>query len=156
METDDRPAVLHVDLRAIVANWRDLCARHVKPVGAVLKADAYGGISDDLPLSKDVALGVYSIQIQYPGVGGGGSFRVEEYKKPEFEVKVEAPKVPVMLGEKINASIEARYYFGAPVTSAIESVLFEFDGGVFCVGMSSAPGAGMAANRALLTNRLVA
>ena len=49
---------------------------------------------------------------------GGGSFRVEEYKKPEFEVTVEAPKEPVMLGEKITATIQAKYYFGSPVTQA--------------------------------------
>src|SRR5690606_24512218 len=48
----------------------------------------------------------------------GGSFRVEEYKKPEFEVTVKAPTEPVMLGEKITASINAKYYFGAPVTRA--------------------------------------
>jgi uncharacterized protein YfaS (alpha-2-macroglobulin family) len=47
---------------------------------------------------------------------GGGSFRLEEYKKPEFEVTVEAPKEPVMLGDKIEAKIQAKYYFGAPVT----------------------------------------
>jgi len=34
---------LEIDLAAIVANWRDLCARHpTGPVAAVLKADAYG------------------------------------------------------------------------------------------------------------------
>ena len=49
---------------------------------------------------------------------GGGSFRVEEYKKPEFEVTVEAPTEPVMLGEKITATIKAKYYFGAPVVNA--------------------------------------
>ena len=49
---------------------------------------------------------------------GGGSFRVEEYKKPEFEVKVDAPTEPVMLGEKITATIKAKYYFGSPVTKA--------------------------------------
>src|SRR5262249_32162637 len=31
---------------------------------------------------------------------------------------VEAPKEPVQLGEKIEAKIEAKYYFGAPVTRA--------------------------------------
>ena len=36
-------AVLEVDLAAIVANWRDLCARHPSgPVAGVVKADAYG------------------------------------------------------------------------------------------------------------------
>ena len=49
---------------------------------------------------------------------GGGTFRVEEYKKPEFEVTVEAPNEPVMLGEKITATIRAKYYFGSPVTDA--------------------------------------
>src|SRR5262249_4729158 len=41
------------------------------------------------------------------------------YKKPEFEVTVEAPKEPVQLGEKIAATIKAKYYFGSPVTNAI-------------------------------------
>lgn len=41
--TDGSAAVLTIDVRAIVANWRDLCARHPSgPVAAVLKADAYG------------------------------------------------------------------------------------------------------------------
>ena len=43
------------------------------------------------------------------------AFRVEEYKKPEFEVTVDAPTEPVMLGEKITATIRAKYYFGSPV-----------------------------------------
>jgi alanine racemase len=39
----DSSAVLTVDLGAIVANWRDLCARHAPGgVAAVVKADAYG------------------------------------------------------------------------------------------------------------------
>jgi alanine racemase len=40
--TESAHAVLEVDLPAIVANWRDLCARHAGDVAAVLKADAYG------------------------------------------------------------------------------------------------------------------
>ncbi|MCA9049299.1 MAG: alpha-2-macroglobulin, partial [Planctomycetaceae bacterium] len=46
---------------------------------------------------------------------GQGTFRVEEYRKPEFEVTIDAPDKPVMLGEKIQAKVNARYYFGAPV-----------------------------------------
>src|SRR5262249_37760907 len=49
---------------------------------------------------------------------GGSGFRVEEYKKPEFEVQVEAPKEPVRLGESVVATIQSKYYFGAPVTNA--------------------------------------
>ena len=35
-------AELEIDLGAVVANWESLGARHPGPVGAVLKADAYG------------------------------------------------------------------------------------------------------------------
>ncbi len=35
-------AILRVDLGAIVANWRDLRARHGAPIAGVVKADAYG------------------------------------------------------------------------------------------------------------------
>ena len=82
-------------------------------------ADAYGGLEGDYKLPADATLGVYGMAVrQGANYLGGGSFRVEEYKKPEFEVTVEAPQEPVMLGEKIAATIEAKYYFGAPVTKA--------------------------------------
>jgi hypothetical protein len=79
------------------------------------RADRWGGVDGGYVLPADAALGVYRIAI--PGYGGG-TFRVEEYKKPEFEVSVEGPSEPVMLGEKVTARVEARYYFGAPVAEA--------------------------------------
>jgi uncharacterized protein YfaS (alpha-2-macroglobulin family) len=89
-----------------------------------LTADNYGGVEGEFIPALDATLGAYSLQVvQQPqadpksgGVGGNASFRVEEYKKPEFEVKVEAPDKPVLLGEKITALVKATYYFGAPVT----------------------------------------
>jgi uncharacterized protein YfaS (alpha-2-macroglobulin family) len=91
-------------------------AKNDKVLEKTFTADAYGGIEGELPLSKEVPLGVYRISLP-PGRGifGMGTFRVEEYKKPEFEVQVEAPKEPVRLGEQITATIKAKYYFGAPV-----------------------------------------
>ena len=86
-----------------------------------LTTDGYGGLAGEFPLSKGVMLGVYAVQVFDRGGNrhlGGGNFRVEEYKKPEFEVTVEAPKAPVRLGEKINATVKAKYYFGAPVIRA--------------------------------------
>ncbi|MGD2184469.1 MAG: MG2 domain-containing protein [Desulfobacterales bacterium] len=83
-----------------------------------LTADAYGGIEGEIKLVADAALGLYRISHGRSSVYGGQTFRVEEYKKPEFEVTVEAPTEPVMLGEKIAAKIKAAYYFGSPVTEA--------------------------------------
>lgn len=88
-----------------------------------LQADEYGGLVGEFSLLTDATLGQYSIQLDQghnlPINGfSGNHFRVEEYKKPEFEVTIKAPTEPVMLGEKITAKIEAKYYFGSPVTKA--------------------------------------
>ena len=87
-------------------------------------ADRYGGFDGQWAIPDDATLGLYRFELKLPGKGrdrglpSPGTFRVEEYKKPEFEVKVEAPDKPVKLGEKVKAKIKADYYFGAPVTDA--------------------------------------
>jgi uncharacterized protein YfaS (alpha-2-macroglobulin family) len=83
-----------------------------------IRADDYGGLEGEFDIAPDAPLGLYRIAHGSGTVYGGNTFRVEEYKKPEFEVKVEAPTEPVMLGEKITAIIRADYYFGSPVTEA--------------------------------------
>ncbi|MEQ8785629.1 MAG: MG2 domain-containing protein [Pirellulaceae bacterium] len=87
-----------------------------------LQADEYGGLVGVMEVPSDAKLGTYRIVLRGSENGrnfaGGGNFRVEEYKKPEFEVTVDAPDEPIMLGEKITAKINARYYFGAPVEKA--------------------------------------
>jgi uncharacterized protein YfaS (alpha-2-macroglobulin family) len=86
-----------------------------KVYNETITSDNYGGLAGKFELPPDAALGQYQLLVVNRG---GGTFRVEEYKKPEFEVTVEAPSEPVALGEKIAATIRARYYFGAPVANA--------------------------------------
>jgi len=76
-------------------------------------ADKYGGLEGEWKIPAGASLGQYRINVVNHG---GGSFRVEEYKKPEFEVTIDAPNKPVQLGDKITAKISAKYYFGSPVT----------------------------------------
>lgn len=90
-----------------------------KVVEKEMTADAFGGLADALKLEAGAVLGVYRFQFEHPaGFQQGGNFRVEEYKKPEFEVTVSAPEGPVQLGEKVTATVEADYFFGAPVAVA--------------------------------------
>jgi uncharacterized protein YfaS (alpha-2-macroglobulin family) len=80
-----------------------------------LTADQYGGVEGSYDLPANATLGQYGLNIvNY----GGGGFRVEEYKKPEYEVLIDSPTEPVMLGDKVSATVQAKYYFGAPVTDA--------------------------------------
>lgn len=82
-------------------------------------ADAYGGLVGEWTLPDDATLGQYNLMVVNHG---GGSFGVEEYKKPEYEVTIEAPEEPISLGEKVTAKINAKYYFGSPVTNATVKV----------------------------------
>ena len=95
------------------------------------KADTYGDFDLKWSLPEDAKLGRYQLQVIAknmvdPATGktrktyylGSLDFQVEEYKKPEYEVAVDAPTEPVTLGDRIEATIKAKYYFGAPVTNA--------------------------------------
>ncbi|MBS3763403.1 MAG: hypothetical protein KGZ25_08895, partial [Planctomycetes bacterium] len=82
------------------------------------RTDQYGGYDGKFTLEEEPRLGVYRIYIHGRRYVGGQNFRVEEYKKPEFEVTVEPGTKHAKLGEKIKAQIKAEYYFGAPVTDA--------------------------------------
>jgi hypothetical protein len=88
-----------------------------------LPVSAHGTIAADFDLASDAALGYYSIDFkgkadsnddEYAGEGGG-SFYVEEYKKPEYQVTVKPTAPRVLQGNTIQATIEARYFFGEPV-----------------------------------------
>ncbi len=82
-----------------------------------VRTDDFGGIQGELVLPEDAALGVYSIRLK--GIPyNQTNFRVEEYKKPEYEVSVTGPVSAVQLGETIKATISAQYLHGAPVTEA--------------------------------------
>ncbi len=85
------------------------------------RTDDYGGLDGEFTLAEEPPLGAYSIQVEAQTYAGGGTFRVEEYKKPEFEVTVEPDTTHARLGQKLTAAIKAAYYFGAPVTNATVS-----------------------------------
>ncbi len=88
-----------------------------------LTTDRFGGLDSSWVLPDDAPLGVYGIEAAEHG--RIGQFRVEEYRSPEFEVKVEAPDEPQMLGDTIEAVVRADYLFGAPVTDATVKVRVE-------------------------------
>ena len=82
---------------------------------------AHGSFSADLTLAGDATLGYYGIQIQMNGSdisGESGTFYVEEYKKPEYQVTVKPVTQRVLQGNSIQAVLEARYFFGEPVAGA--------------------------------------
>jgi len=63
-------------------------------------------------------LGLYRIVFQGPQGPGQAEFKVEQFVKPAFEVKVTTEKTKVGLGDVLNFHANARYFYGAAVRGA--------------------------------------
>lgn len=83
-----------------------------------LKSNLYGSVSGELTLSEEPDLGNYSIVMTVKGQAQYGAFKVEEYRKPEYEIIMSSPKNTFAQNEKLHYDVEAKYYFGAPVIDA--------------------------------------
>jgi uncharacterized protein YfaS (alpha-2-macroglobulin family) len=97
----------------------------------------FGSSSGQLVLGDEPSLGEYTIltrtekeepnlhQWNWQWMGRWGNapwngvrFRVDEYRKPEYKVDVAFKKKTVLQGEDVEATVDARYYFGSPVADA--------------------------------------
>ena len=83
-----------------------------------LPVSTHGTVSADIDLPSDAGLGYYNINFNGLNEAGSGNFYVEEYKKPEYQVTVKPIAPRVLQGTSIQATIEARYFFGEPVSGA--------------------------------------
>jgi alpha-2-macroglobulin len=86
-----------------------------------LTLSQFGTVHGDFTVATNAALGYYSIFVTAGDANArsaNGGFHVEEYKKPEYEVKVTPSQPRVLQGDEITATIAAKYYFGEPVAGA--------------------------------------
>ena len=89
-----------------------------------LKTDALGALATEVIIPKDAPLGRWQALYQTsPALTAIASFQVEEFRKPEYEVTVEAPAEPVKLGDKFTATIKATYFHGTPVRNATVEII---------------------------------
>ncbi|MBM3306182.1 MAG: hypothetical protein FJY79_09640, partial [Candidatus Aminicenantes bacterium] len=82
---------------------------------AVRSTNAFGTASGEfaIPVSGR-PLGAWRLRTSPQG---HAQVRVEEYKRPTFEVKVKDPETSMRLNRPATLKGEARYYFGLPVSS---------------------------------------
>lgn len=83
-----------------------------------LTTSANGIIHGEFPVGRGGTLGNYFIQVRAGENEMAGNFEIQEYKKPEYEVRVTPDKARVLEGESAQTTIDARYYFGEPVNGA--------------------------------------
>jgi uncharacterized protein YfaS (alpha-2-macroglobulin family) len=105
--TDPRPVSIQID----------------NPRGETLHRDSgrfsnYGTVHGALTLPRDAPTGYYGVQIKAGEATIYGGFHVEEYRKPEYEVRVTPAARRVVQGIPARVTLQARYYYGEPVKGA--------------------------------------
>jgi uncharacterized protein YfaS (alpha-2-macroglobulin family) len=89
--------------------------------------NSFGSAWGSLELTELMPLGEYRVTFWDGGrknhIGDATLFRLEEYKLPEFKVAVSTPeedgkKKTFRLGEVVEVTVQADYYFGGPVANA--------------------------------------
>lgn len=95
-----------VTLRLLNANYKEVGKK-------VVTTDEFGTAAADFTLPSTGLMGVFHIRT---AVGNGNvSFRVEEYKRPTFDVAFDDLKEQYAEGDTIDATGKAKTYSGVPV-----------------------------------------
>jgi uncharacterized protein YfaS (alpha-2-macroglobulin family) len=99
-----------------------------------------GTFTDSFHLGDDISLGTYDISVRSnegaETAYSYNSFRVAEYRKPEFQVTVAPNVTDVLAGDKFSLALDAAYYSGGNVSNAGVSWFFNASSAAF--GPSSA------------------
>lgn len=96
-----------VTVRLIDQNNQEIASRSAT-------TDTFGSAAGEFAIPFGRALGAWRVEAT---PSGSASVRVEEYKRPTFEVTLEDPSEPMRLNRPARLTGEARYYFGLPVAS---------------------------------------
>jgi len=101
--------------RAVTVELRDVNDEAVADLK--LRTNDYGSFSGTFVAPSDRLTGEMTIVCRAPE--GEAVVRVEEYKRPKFQVKVEVPDKEFRLDDEVEAGGEATAYTGAPVDDAL-------------------------------------
>jgi len=95
------------------ANWKVVAEKQ-------MKTDAYGTASVDFELPQGGLTGQYSVSVSVEGGNGNHNryFRVEEYKRPTFEITFPKVNEKYTWGDTVVVKATAKTYAGVPVQGA--------------------------------------
>ncbi|WP_163997244.1 alpha-2-macroglobulin family protein [Pyxidicoccus caerfyrddinensis] len=79
-----------------------------------VRTNGFGSAAGEFTVPTGRVLGGWYVRV---ASGGSTGIRVEEYKRPTFEVTLKDPEAPLRLNRPATFKGEARYYFGLPVAS---------------------------------------
>lgn len=80
--------------------------------------NAVGTLSGEFSIPAEGAVGPYSLVVKAAKRTAYATFTVAEYRKPEFKASLKPQQKHYLAGEEARFTLQADYYFGAPVQQA--------------------------------------
>lgn len=91
-----------------------------------LTTNDFGTVNGAFSLADEVMLGDYAVELIVDETSQRQIFKVEDYRKPDYEVTLTTDADTYLLGEEIEVTVDTAYYFGEPVPNA-EVVVRRFE-----------------------------
>jgi uncharacterized protein YfaS (alpha-2-macroglobulin family) len=89
----------------------------------VLATGEFGTVHTSFTLAEGSTLGGYNVEAVVGDEVTRQALKVEEYRKPDYEVTVTADCQQVLSGEAFTVTVEAHYYFGRPLAGVTANLL---------------------------------
>lgn len=80
--------------------------------------DEFGALHGEFTIGDSPPLGWWTLALTVNGQTQTQQLRVEEYRKPEYQVVVSSDNDPLIAGDSAQIAVAADYYFGQPVANA--------------------------------------
>ena len=89
--------------------------------------DEFGALHGEIAIGDAPPLGWWTLTLAVNGQTQSQRLRVEEYRKPEYQVTVTSNSDHVIAGDQMQIAVAADYYFGQPVANAaVKLKLFRY------------------------------
>ena len=114
----DEDAVLSMPPEGTPVTVRIRDARDNVVQTLTLASGRFGTLDSEFHLAAGAMLGTYAVECVVNGESHRQAFKVQDYRKPDYQVSVTPDAAQYVVGESIRVSVDSRYLFGQPVPNA--------------------------------------
>ena len=83
-----------------------------------LRTNDFGTVNGEFAIADGAMLGTYQIELVINGESHQQAFKVEDYRKPDYEVTVTTDSDRYFKRDSIQITVDTRYFFDEPVANA--------------------------------------
>lgn len=83
-----------------------------------LATNDFGAVNGTFQLAEGAMLGNYYVEVAIADTTHHQHFKVEDYRKPDYEVTIATDANTYLVGDTIEVTVDTAYYFGEPVPHA--------------------------------------